>query len=138
MAKLEEIDIIKILTEQQFYLETEVTSLALELSKIQEKYIQASNAYEKKKAELERFQSDVFPKISVICFTPGKTEYYRASYRHFNPIIGKSVPRVVHLGPSKKFKGKQDPELLSLAREKVLSYLMKKFPSIYTDLIPKK
>ncbi len=138
MPKDLEKDLIKILGDHHVHLETEVNSLALDLSKIQEKYIQASSAYEKKKAELSCFQNEVYPKITVISFTPGETEYYRASYRHLHPITRKTIPRVVHLGPAKKFKGKQDPELLSLARKKVLAYLMKKFPSVYSDLILKK
>ncbi len=56
---------------------------------------------------------------------------------HLNPdpVQGKSVPRVVHLGPSKDFNGKDDPRLLLLAKKQIISYLLNKFPGIIDHLL---
>jgi hypothetical protein len=56
---------------------------------------------------------------------------------NLDPVLGKSVPRVVHLSPSKDFNGKDNPRLLLLAKKQIISYLFNKFPGIYNDLISK-
>lgn len=115
--------------------EQKIKFQTFEVEKIREMYNVALKKLEQLKFELDGYKRVALPKFSIVSFTPKKTEYYRASYRHYDPIQEKSIPRVVHLGPTKDFKGKDDPALIHLAQVQIVSYLMNKFPGIYADLL---
>ena len=106
-----------------------------EVERIRKSYNEELKKLEQLKLESEQFQRITLPKFSIVTYTPKTTEYYRASYRHYDMIQQKSIPRVVHLGPTSNFNGKDDPELIHFAQVQIITYLTTKFPGIYADII---
>ncbi len=137
MTKTNEAIILDAIFERQRKLEQAVEQLNQEVSIQKQAYNRVSKEFEQARFELDQFQRELLPRFSIVTYTPNSTEFYRASYRHLDTVQGKSVPRVVHLGPSKDFNGKDDPRLLLLAKKQIVSYLLNKFPGIYNDLISK-
>jgi hypothetical protein len=127
--------VLRTIKDRHFEFETKINLQTTEVEQIREKYNLALNKLEQLKFELDQFKRVALPKFSIVTYTPKSTEYYRASYRHYDPIQEKSIPRVVHLGPTKDFKGKDDPVLMYFAQIQIISYLMNKFPGIYADLL---
>ncbi len=127
--------VLRTIKDRHFEFETKINLQTTEVELIREKYNVALNKLEQLKFDLDQFKRVALPKFSIVTYTPKSTEYYRASYRHHDLIQQKSIPRVVHLGPTKDFKGKDDPELIYLAQIQIISYLMNKFPGIYADLL---
>jgi hypothetical protein len=128
-------EVLKTIKDRLFEFETKINRQTTEVELIREKYNVALNKLEQLKFDLDQFKRVALPKFSIVTYTPKSTEYYRASYRHYDLIQQKSIPRVVHLGPTKDFKGKDDPALIYLAQVQIISYLMNKFPGIYADFI---
>jgi hypothetical protein len=134
----QEIDkILSAISARQLKVETELSILNDKVSKIKQEYNRAMTEFEQKRHELDQFQRALLPKFSIVTYMPNSTEYYRASYRHIDPIQEKSIPRVVHLGPLKDYKGVDDPNLILLAKKQIIAYLSKKFPGTYDYLISK-
>ena len=74
------------------------------------------------------------PTFSILPYKPGNTEFYRASFRVTLPGL-ESKPMVVHLGPTSDFpEGPESPELKNLAKQKIITNLMKYYPGYYQEL----
>jgi hypothetical protein len=128
-------EVLRTIKDRHFEFETKINFQTIEVEQIREKYNLALNKLEQLKFELDQFKRVALPNFSIVVYSPKSTEYYRASYRHYDPIQEKSIPRVVHLGPTKDFKGKDDPALIHFAQVQIISYLMNKFPGIYANLL---
>ena len=106
-----------------------------EVEQLRKSYNDQLKRLEQLKLESDQIKRIALPKFSIVTYTPKTPEYYRASYRHYDMIQQKSIPRVVHLGLTSNFKGKDDPELIHFAQVQIITYLMTKFPGIYADII---
>ena len=129
---IDELD--KKLSSKQFALQVELDSASGELAAIRRKVEALNQLYEARRVELDNFQKVLYPRFSIVRFCPAKTDFFRASFRHFDEVLGKSIARVVHLGPCKDYKDENDPELYSLAKKQIIKYLMKKYPGLYDNI----
>jgi hypothetical protein len=118
--------------------EEKIKTQTIEVERIRERHQAELQLLEKLKFEFDQFNRLVLPKFSIVSYTPKTTEFYRASFRNYDPILQKSIARVVHLGPANDYKGKDDPELIYLAKIQIIKYLKSKSPGIYADLISNK
>lgn len=107
---------------------------SLKLAKIRKEFEIAHKEFEDCRLELDNFQKTLSPKFSVVRYKPGVTDFYRASYRHFDTSLGKSQSRVVHLGPIKDFEGPEDPNLHVLAKNQIVKYLANNYPGLYDGI----
>jgi serine phosphatase RsbU (regulator of sigma subunit) len=128
-------EVLRTIKDRLHEFETRIQIQNHEVERIRKTYNEALKKLEQLRLESDQFQRIGLPKFSIVTYTPKTTEYYRASYRHYDMIQQKSIPRVVHLGPTSNFKGKDDPVLIYFAQVQIVSYLMNKFPGIYADLI---
>ena len=110
----------------------------IEVERIRERHQAELQKLEKLQLQFDQIQRIALPKFSIVSYKPKTTEFYRASFRNYDPIQQKSIARVVHLGPANDYKGKDDPELIYLAKMQIIKYLKSKFPGIYADLISNK
>lgn len=134
----EEDKVLSAIKDRQHEFETKIKIQTNDVERIRKEYTGELKKLEQLKFEYDQFQRIALPKFHIVTYTPKATEFYRASYRHYDPIQQKSIPRVVHLGPTKEFEGKDDPTLIYFAQVQIVSYLMNKFPGIYADLLSNK
>lgn len=123
--------LVKKVTSKEFELQTQVDKASLELAKMRKEIDVLNQVYKAKRGELEDFKRMFSPRLSIVRYFPASTEFFRASFRHYDGALGKSIPRVVHLGPSADWKNENDPGLYFLAKKQTVKYLMKRYPGLY-------
>lgn len=127
-------ELVSKLTSKEFELQTELDAASIKLAEKRKELDLLNKAFEEKRNQLDQFQKTLAPKFSIVKYNPGSTEFFRASYRHFDQGLGKSLSRVVHLGPIKDFQDVNDPALFSLAKKQIVSYLMRHYPGLYDGI----
>lgn len=123
--------LVKKVISKEFEFQTQVDKASLELAKMRKEIDVLNQIFEAKRAELGDFQRMFSPRISIVRYFPASTEFFRASFRHYDVLAGKSIPRVVHLGPSANWESDNDQELYFLAKKQTIKYLMKRYPGLY-------
>jgi hypothetical protein len=131
-AILEELD--DKLSTMQLALQVEVDKASIELAAMRRKIEPLNRLYEARLVELDNFHKLLSPRFSIVRYAPANTEFFRASFRFYDQVVGKSMPRVVHIGPIKDYKDENDPELYSQAKKQILKYLMNRYPGLYDSI----
>ena len=82
--------------------------------------------------ELKKLKSYVDPHITIneIKYNNPDGKRYIGKFRLY---LNEQKPKLVtiSIGSTKNFKGSDDPEIMTVARDKALSYIKRKFPEVY-------